>query len=223
MSDAPELSLVTPARDEAASLPALHARIVAALAGVAWEWVIADDASSDDTPAVALAIGGADARVRHLPLSPRGGSHRAMLAGMAVARGGAVLVLAADLQDPPELAPALLARWREGADVVWAVRAARREESLRARLLARAYHGLSRARGARRLPPGGAGCCLLDGRLARALVARRPPVVDVFVAAARLARTTASVPYHRDRRLHGESRWSGTDKLRFALRSLASR
>ena len=106
----PELSIITPAFNEAANLPALHRRLDAALAGVAWEWIAVDDHSDDATFAVLADLAQKDARVRGVRLARNSGSHAAIACGLALAQGGAAVVLAADLQDPPETIPALVAR-----------------------------------------------------------------------------------------------------------------
>jgi dolichol-phosphate mannosyltransferase len=229
MTAAPLLSVVTPAFDEAPSLPLLHARLAAALAELddlegsrpAWEWIVVDDGSRDGTGETLARLTASDPRVRGLRLDRNRGSHPAILRGLADARGAAVLVLAADLQDPPELTPQLLALWRQGARIVWAVRGRREGDGRLTVALANLYHGLLRRfGGAPGLPAGGAGFCLLDRSVVDALCRRTPPPVDVFAAAGRLPVPAAAVSYDRAPRRHGHSRWSLGRKLHFAIRSL---
>ena len=97
--------------------------------GGEWEWLIVDDHSRDDTFAVIAAAGGARIRASAASASPATrGSHVAITCGLHHVRGDAAVMMAADLQDPPETLGAMLERWRGGAQVVWAVaaRAARR-------------------------------------------------------------------------------------------------
>src|SRR5262249_4011261 len=88
-----------------------------------------DDGSSDGTWELLRALAGADSRLRLLRLSRNFGHQVAMTAGLDAARGDAVVLMDGDLQDPPEVIPELVARWREGFDVVYAVRCARPGET----------------------------------------------------------------------------------------------
>jgi dolichol-phosphate mannosyltransferase len=134
-----------------------------------------------------------------------------------------VFVLAADLQDPPELISELLTHWRQGARVVWAVRRQRNADGRVQVALSTLYHALARSvGGARGLPAGGAGCCFFDRQVVEALLDASQPPVDLFVAACRLRVSSATVVYDRSPRRHGRSGWSAGKKLRFALRTLAA-
>jgi glycosyltransferase involved in cell wall biosynthesis len=216
------VSIVTPAWNEADNLPLLHASLVDHLARAAldWEWIVVDDGSVDATPAVLTEIAARDSRVRGVRLPQNGGSHAAMLRGFAESHGTVALLLAADLQDPPELCAELVGRWQAGADVVWAVRRETGQGWLTT-LPSRLYHGLLRhTRGARGLPPGGAGSFLVDRTVVEILIQRSPPPVDLFAAVGRLPLRAATVLYDRRPRQHGRSGWSFRKKIRFALRSL---
>src|SRR5882672_4865530 len=108
----PVLSIVTPAFNEAENLPALYERVRAldwAALGLDYELVVVDDHSSDATPAVLESLVVRDPRVKTLRFSRNFGSHAALTAGLEHATGAAAVVLAADLQDPPETIPALVA------------------------------------------------------------------------------------------------------------------
>ena len=120
----PTLSVVVPCLNEAAGLAHFHDRLTAALAPLAldWEVIYIDDGSADDTLDVLQDLARAEPRVGLLALSRRFGKEIAMTAGLDHARGEAVIVIDADLQDPPELIPDLVAGWRQGYDMV--VRAA---------------------------------------------------------------------------------------------------
>jgi hypothetical protein len=229
----PLLSVVTPARNEAANLGPLAERLLAVVAGLAepaggaatlggWEWIVVDDGSSDGTASWLAAAAAGDPRRRFLRNRTGLGAHPAIRRGFEVARGQVVVVLAGDLQDPPEVIPRLLAGWRRGADVVWAVRTDRRGEPRLQAAAARAYHWLvRRVAGARALPAGCAGCCLLTRPVVERLLAQVPPPTDLFAAVAAMPLRFAEVAYERAPRGHGESRWSLRDRVRFALRSLA--
>ena len=118
------LSIVTPAFNEASNLEALHARLVRFFerTGGDWEWVVVDDHSRDDTFGVLERLSLVDSRVRGLRLARNSGSHVAITCGLHHAQSDAAVMMAADLQDPPETIEAMIAAWRAGAQIVWAAR-----------------------------------------------------------------------------------------------------
>ena len=128
------LTVIVPVFNEAAGLPAFWARISAVLDTLAdtvtGELLFIDDGSRDDSLAVIQALAMRDARVGFLALSRNFGKEIAMSAGLDFADGDWVVLIDADLQDPPELIPTLLAKAREGFDTVYARRAARLGEGL---------------------------------------------------------------------------------------------
>src|SRR3954453_9967493 len=119
------LSIVAPLHDEADTVRAFHARTVAAVAGLDVELVLVDDGSRDATPALLAELAAADERVKVVPLSRNFGHQAALSAGLDHARGDVVVMIDADLQDPPELIPRMVEEWRKGSDVVYAVRSER--------------------------------------------------------------------------------------------------
>jgi dolichol-phosphate mannosyltransferase len=123
------LSVVAPLHDEEDVVEAFHARTVAALEGIDFELVLVDDGSRDRTGERLRALAAADERVKLVALSRNFGHQAAISAGLEHARGDVVVMLDADLQDPPELIGDMLAAWRRGADVVYAVRRSRDGET----------------------------------------------------------------------------------------------
>ena len=130
MSD-PTLSVVLSFRNEAKVIPELIARLRTALEGaqIDYELLFVNDASTDGSLALLEAERSHDPRVKIINMSRRFGVAPCVIAGMHYASGQAVVYMDTDLQDPPELIPTLVARWREGADVVYTVRTARQGES----------------------------------------------------------------------------------------------
>jgi len=132
------LTIVVPAYNEEENIQRVYDRLCKVMAGVgmAWELIFSVDPSSDRTEELILALRGKDPRVKMLRFSRRFGQSMAMLAGLATAAGDAAVVIDCDLQDPPELIPEMVARWREGYDVVCAQRRSRAGESLAKRTIA---------------------------------------------------------------------------------------
>lgn len=140
----PLVSVVIPVFNEEAVLPELLRRLAAVFdegADCAWEAVLVDDGSRDGSTARISAAAADDPRMRLVELTRNFGFQAALAAGLTAARGDAVVTMDADLQDPPELIPELVARWRAGADVVRATRRSRAETGAR-RLGFEAFHAL---------------------------------------------------------------------------------
>lgn len=121
------ISIIVPFYNEEANVAALYTRLSRVLDTIEeqWELVCVNDGSQDGTLAELLALQQRDSRVRVIELSRRFGKEAALTAGLDYARGEAAIPLDADLQDPPEVIPLLLGKWREGYEVVNAVRASR--------------------------------------------------------------------------------------------------
>jgi glycosyltransferase involved in cell wall biosynthesis len=142
--DAVELSIVVPMWNESAVLDRFFARLLPVLdaATPSYEILCVDDGSTDDTFARLEAFRARNPRIRLLGLSRNFGKESALSAGLDFAAGAAVIPMDADLQDPPELVPQMLAKWREGYDVVLAKRASREGESWVKRGTAHAFYRL---------------------------------------------------------------------------------
>src|SRR5205807_7476085 len=123
------LSVVAPVYNEEALIDEFYTRVCTALEGLRFELVLVDDGSTDDSRAALERLATTDPRVRVVFLSRNFGHQTALTAGLDHATGDAVVMLDADLQDPPELIPRMLDHWRAGCDVVYAVRQEREGES----------------------------------------------------------------------------------------------
>ena len=135
----PLISLVVPAYNEEEVLEAFHREVSEEIDRLPddFEFVFVDDGSRDQTASIMRQLAVRDPRVRAVLLSRNFGHEAAIEAGLRAARGDAVIVMDADLQDGPEIIPRLIGAWREGADVVYAVRKGRKE----GRLLRAAFSG----------------------------------------------------------------------------------
>jgi dolichol-phosphate mannosyltransferase len=132
------LSVVVPAYNEEENVEPAYERLATVLGAIGedWELIFSVDPSTDRTEDLILGLRARDPRVKMLRFSRRFGQPMAVLAGMEAASGDAVVVIDCDLQDPPELIPELVDRWREGYDVVYAQRRTREGETLAKRLIA---------------------------------------------------------------------------------------
>jgi len=144
VSETPILSLIAPVKDEEDAIAPFLARVAPILDGLfadgAWEILFVDDGSEDATLAAILKAHQADPRVRALSLSRNFGKEAALTAGLDFAAGQAVIPIDVDLQDPPEVIGAMLAKWRDGYEVVYGVRTNRESDSLPKRLTADLYY-----------------------------------------------------------------------------------
>jgi dolichol-phosphate mannosyltransferase len=166
----PLLSVVVPLFNEEAVVDELCRRLHAALApaAVAYEILLVDDGSADATFARAEAQHSADPRVKVIALSRNFGHQAALSAGLDRAGGEAIVMMDGDLQDPPEILPALLAKWREGWDVVYAVKRSR-QETWAKRLAFRGFHALLHRVAEIDVPEGAGNLSLMSARVVQVL------------------------------------------------------
>jgi len=223
----PLLTVVTPAYNEAENLPALYQRLRNVLDGVGvdmdWEWIVVDDHSSDKTFAVLSLLAEQDDRLRGFRFSRNFGSHMAITCGLHQACGDCAVIMAADLQDPPETIPDLLSEWQRGAQVVWAVRARREGEGATYLGFARLYYALMRHTGALKdMPAAGADFFLLDRQVIDALRQFQERHVSLLALITWMGFRQAFINYDKQPRLHGRSGWSLEKKLKLVADSIVS-
>jgi glycosyltransferase involved in cell wall biosynthesis len=166
------ISLVVPCYNEAGNLDILLGRCIAVLGtlGMAWEILLVDDGSRDNTAMQLAHWAVREPRVRALLLSRNFGKEAALSAGLDAARGQAVVLMDADLQHEPELVPTMLQRWRAGIDVVYARRKDRRDEPWFKRTFTRMFYRMLNATHPRvKIPPDAGDFRLLDRSVVDAL------------------------------------------------------
>lgn len=168
-----ELSVVVPMWNEAAVLDGFFARLVPVLEGITanWEILCVDDGSTDDTFGRLRAFHEQEPRIRLLGLSRNFGKENALSAGLDFAAGQAVIPMDADLQDPPELMPEMVAKWRQGFDVVLARRTSRDGESWMKQSTARLFYRLIGRLSQVEIPENVGDFRLMDRRVVEALAA----------------------------------------------------
>ncbi len=171
MTESKLVSIVVPFLNEEANLPLLYDRLVAALGHgpERLEMLFVDDGSSDGSVPWLKARAAEDPRVKLLRLSRNFGHQLAITAGLDYAGGDAVIIMDADLQDPPEVTPELLAQWRNGFEIVYAVRRSREGETWIKKMLAagfyRIFHRITKVN----MPMNAGDFRLLDRRVVRAM------------------------------------------------------
>jgi glycosyltransferase involved in cell wall biosynthesis len=216
------LSVVAPLFEEDALAEAFYARVCGALEGLPFELILVDDGSSDRTPELLAALAARDARVRVIQLSRNFGHQTALTAGLDHARGDAVVMLDADLQDPPELIPAMLDHWRRGTDVVYAVRRRRDGETRFKLATARWFYRLFSTVGDVRLEPDSGDFRLLDRAPLDALLSMRERSRFLRGMTVWVGYTQTAVPYERDARRAGETKYTLRRMLSFSLDAISS-
>src|SRR3954451_11344946 len=216
------LSVVVPLRDEEGTVRELYGRICAALDGLPFELVVVDDASQDLTGELLAALAGEDPRVRVIHLSRCFGHQAALTAGLEHARGDVVAMLDGDLQDPPELITRMLDHWRSGSDVVYGVRTERRGEGCVKLATARWFYRLFARVADLDLSPNSGDFRLLDRRALDALLLMRERNRFLRGMTVWIGFTQTAVPYERDPRYAGATKYTARRMLRFSLDAISS-
>ena len=219
------LSIVVPCYNEEAVLLELHGRLVATLehlADVSCEIVYTDDGSRDRTPAILRRLQATDTRVRVVSLSRNFGHQIAVSAGLEHTSGAAVVIIDADLQDPPEVIPEMLERWRDGYQVVYGLRAKRAGETTFKRWTAKAFYRLINRLSEIEIPLDVGDFRLLDRKVVDLLLAM--PERDRFLRGmiSWIGFNQVAVIYDRAPRSAGESKYPLMKMLRFAVDSVIS-
>lgn len=137
-----QVSVIAPIYNEIDNLPELYRRVTAVMRPLRLEWelLLVDDGSTDGSTEALRSLARTDAHVRPILFARNFGHQIAVTAGLDYCRGQAAVIIDADLQDPPELIPELVAKWREGFEVVYAVRAEREGETWFKRLTASVFY-----------------------------------------------------------------------------------
>ncbi len=222
--DAPALSVVVPMYNEADCLDALYSRVTGVMDRLdrTYELLFVNDGSRDDTLGRLLELSSRDPRVRIVDLSRNFGKEIALTAGIHAASGSAVIPIDADLQDPPELIPDLVAKWDEGFDAVYAIRRSREGETIVKKATASLFYRLINAVSAVEIPRD-----VGDFRL------MSRPVVDALNSMHETQRFSkglfawvgfrqTGILYDRDPRAAGTTKWNYGKLVGLALEGITS-
>lgn len=223
-AERPYLSVVAPVFNEQEVLPEFHRRLSVVLDGLsgAAEVVYVNDGSRDGTLEVLNRLHAEDPRVAIVNLSRNFGKEIALTAGLDHSRGEAVAVIDSDLQDPPELIPKLLQRCREGYDVVYATRTSRAGESFVKKLTARLFYRVIRSVSRVEIPADTGDFRVLSRRAVDELCRLREYHRYMKGLFAWIGYRQTSVPYRRDPRFAGTTKWNYLKLWNFALEGITS-
>jgi dolichol-phosphate mannosyltransferase len=218
------VSVVIPCFNEAGNLRETHRRVTEAVsrAGTEYEVVYVDDGSHDRTPDLLRHLQAEDDHVRVVYFSRNFGHQFAVTAGLAHTSGGAVIILDADLQDPPELMLEMIRLWEAGYEVVYGVRTDRKGETQFKLLTARLFYRLIRWLSETEIPLDTGDFRLLDRKVVDAVVAM--PERDRFLRGmvSWVGYRQIGIPYRRAPRFSGETKYPLGKMVRFAFDGIVS-
>jgi glycosyltransferase involved in cell wall biosynthesis len=219
----PKYSIVAPVYNEEAGLPALYERVSAVMnaLGEPWELILVNDGSGDGSAEKIAELHATDARVKGLSFSRNFGFQVAVSAGLDHASGDAIVLIDADLQDPPEVITDMIAKWQEGYDVVYGVRASRAGETWFKLVTAKLfYRVIDRITGIN-IPLDTGDFRLMDKRVVNAI--RNMPERNRFLRGMVpwVGYRQTGVEYHRQSRFAGVTNHSSLRKMiPFALNAI---
>jgi len=218
------LAVVVPAYNEAQVIGTFHTRLAGVLDGIdaICRVVYVDDGSGDDTWPTMVALAEKDPRVEALRLSRNFGKEAAMTAGLDAADADAVVVIDADLQDPPELIPELIARWLDGYDVVYATRGERDGETRTKKFTSAAFYRVMEKLSDTPLPRDTGDFRLLSRRAVEAMRGLRERQRFMKGLFAWIGYPQTSVTYHRDARHAGNTKWNYWRLTNLAIEGITS-
>lgn len=218
MSSKPAISIVAPVWNEADSLPEFFSRVseVMGKSKLSWELIIVDDGSSDETSDLIEQRAKKDKHIRPVLFARNFGHQIAVTAGLDYSRGDAVVIIDADLQDPPEIIPELIAKWKEGFEVVYAVRKERKGESFFKRSTAKFFYRLINRITAIDIPLDTGDFRLMDRRVVDVLNQMREHHRFLRGMSAWVGFKQIGVPYDRAARFAGQTHYTLGKMLRLA-------
>jgi glycosyltransferase involved in cell wall biosynthesis len=215
----PTVSLIVPVYNEAEILQTTWARLheVMKATGLSHEIIFVNDGSSDESEGVLSDIVQQDQSVININLSRNFGKEYALTAGLDFANGEAIIMIDADLQDPPELIPDMLKEWQNGFDVVTMRRTSRDGETVMKRSSAWLFYRLLNRISDVSIPPDTGDFCLLSARAAEAVRRLSERVRYMKGIFAWIGFRQKEIPYERESRVGGTTKWGYLRLMRFAL------
>lgn len=219
-----DLSIIVPVYNDSENILPFYERTLGVLdkTGLTFEFIYINDGSKDDSLEVMTALHNKDARVKVVGLSRNYGKEIAMTAGIDYSRGDGVIPMDVDLQDPPELIPELITKWREGFDVVYATRVARHGEGPFKKFTAWAFYKLINKLSRTAIPQNTGDFRLLDRKVVRALGKLREQHRFMKGLFSWVGFRQTGIPYQRERRFAGRTKWNYWKLFDFAIEGITS-
>lgn len=224
MNKKPDISVVVPCYNEEKNLPELVTRVSTVMSdlGLSHEIIIVDDGSRDETLSVATKIARKFRNIKVVSLTRNFGHQASVTAGIDLAQGNAVVLIDADLQDPPEVIGQLVQKWKEGYDVVYAQRVAREGENFLKILTAKFFYRLLQRMTHSNIPVDTGDFRLMDRKVVVALAEMRERHRFIRGMVSWVGFNQVPVMYDRKPRLHGTTSYSYLKMLLFALDAITS-
>ncbi len=219
------ISLIIPVYNEVENLKPLYIRLVSVIEKIdeeSFEFIFIDDCSTDSTSVILQEIAQRDERVEIIRFSRNCGSHAAVSAGLQFCRGDAIVTIAADLQDPPEIIPDLIAKWKKGFRTVWGVCKQRKGERIITIIFSRLFYYIMNHLTEIRQAPTGASVFLIDRIVIEAFKQSSEKNTSAYMLIAWLGFSQTSIEYTKEERHSGKSKWSFSNKLKIFFDSLIS-
>lgn len=217
-----KFSIIVPVYNESSCLDELHQRITQVMSsqGEEWELILVDDGSQDGSTEIIRKLAKADPHVRPVIFARNFGHQIAVTAGMDYSRGQALVIIDADLQDPPEVILDLIAKWREGYEVVYAVRAEREGESWFKTFSASMFYRVIYRITDVKIPLDTGDFRLLDKKVVNILNKMRERHRFLRGMSAWVGFRQIGVPYKRAARFAGETKYPLSKMLKLALNAI---
>ena len=223
-SESPKYSLIIPIYNEEETIPELYSRVSKVMDSLedSTELILINDGSQDRSLKLIKELHLEDSRVCYLNLARNFGHQTAVTAGLNFARGQVIVILDADLQDPPELIPEMVTLWEQGYDVVYAQRIKRRKETWFKKFTAYVFYRLLRRLADVDIPADTGDFCLMDRQVVETL--NQMPERNRYIRGLRawIGFRQTAVKFQRDPRFAGEVKYTFRKSFSLALNSLVS-
>ncbi len=222
----PKISIIIPCYYNEENIPVTGKKLIdietSFPAGTEFEYVFVDDGSKDNTMQALLTFKEKyPQKVRIIKLAGNVGSYNALVAGMEYATGDCLTVISADLQDPPELIPKMFDYWLNGIKFVVASRYDRQEPFF-SKMFSNLYHSLIKKLALKNIPKGGFDFVLFDKKLKDELLKMKEKDTNSLYLLAWMNFEMVSIPYSRNKREIGKSRWTTRKKIKLFIDSFVS-
>jgi dolichol-phosphate mannosyltransferase len=219
------ISIVIPVYNEEGNIPVLYERLLSVTSNISqhkFEFVFVDDCSTDKTPVILNQLQQKDSQVNVIRFARNCGAHAAVSAGLSFCTGEAAIKMAADLQDPPELIPRMIEKWKKGYKVVWGKRKERLGESFITLALSRAFYFIMNVLTDVKQPSFGADVTLMDRDVLEALKQCNEKNASNNMLIAWLGFSQAYIEYTKEARYSGSSKWTFAKRLKLFIDSIIS-